>query len=188
MAARKKIPDHARLVFKGEIFEVWQWQQEMYDGSTRTFERLRRPDTVVIIPVLGDTICIVDEEQPDMDPYVSVPAGRSEAGEEPLVAARRELKEETGLESDDWELLAENEPASKIDWTVHTFIARNCKKTTEQALDGGEKITPSYVSYEEFLSLTENPKFAGGGLSKIMLTARLDEKSRVELHTKLFGN
>ena len=45
----KPIPKDARCVFKGVIFEVWQWEQKMFDGSMATFERIKRPDTVVII-------------------------------------------------------------------------------------------------------------------------------------------
>ena len=32
-----KLPEQAKKVFDGEIFDVYQWDQEMYDGSTETF-------------------------------------------------------------------------------------------------------------------------------------------------------
>lgn len=38
------IPEQAGCVFHGEIFDVYQWQQEMFDGSYERFEMLRRPD------------------------------------------------------------------------------------------------------------------------------------------------
>lgn len=38
----KKIPDHAELVFKGVLHDVYQWQQEAFDGSFLTFEAIRR--------------------------------------------------------------------------------------------------------------------------------------------------
>lgn len=47
-----KIPSHAVKVFSGVIFDVYQWQQELFNGETATFEALRRPSTVVIIPVV----------------------------------------------------------------------------------------------------------------------------------------
>ncbi len=34
------IPDHATCVFRGMLFDVYQWQQEMFDGSIETFEML----------------------------------------------------------------------------------------------------------------------------------------------------
>ena len=41
------IPPEADRVFRGEIYEVYQWPQKMPDGSVETFEMLRRPDTVM---------------------------------------------------------------------------------------------------------------------------------------------
>lgn len=48
----KVIPEQAELKFHGVIFDVYQWPQEMFDGSTETFEMLRRADTVKIIAIL----------------------------------------------------------------------------------------------------------------------------------------
>lgn len=42
------IPPEADRVFRGEIYEVYQWSQKMPDGSVKTFEMLRRPDTVMV--------------------------------------------------------------------------------------------------------------------------------------------
>ena len=42
------IPREAGCVFRGEIYEVHQWPQKMPDGSVKTFEMLRRPDTVMV--------------------------------------------------------------------------------------------------------------------------------------------
>ncbi len=155
-----KIPAHAACVFKGAIFDVYQWQQPMYDGSTATFECLKRPDTVVVIPTQGDTIFYAEQEQPNKGPYLSLFGGRSDEGEAPLEAAKRELLEETGFQSDDWELLASNPFRGKIEWTIHYFIARNCVKVAEQKLDGGEKITILSTDADTFLKdIVSDPRF-----------------------------
>lgn len=49
-----KIPEDAKLVFKGVIFDVYQWEQEMFDGTYETFEAIKRVGTVQIIPTIGD--------------------------------------------------------------------------------------------------------------------------------------
>ena len=46
------IPDHATCVFHGALFDVYQWQQEMFDGTYETFEMLRRPDTIAVIAIV----------------------------------------------------------------------------------------------------------------------------------------
>lgn len=59
------IPDHAQLVFTGKTFDVYQWEQEMFDGSTKTFEKLRRNHSIDIVAVDQDKkIYILEEEQP----------------------------------------------------------------------------------------------------------------------------
>jgi len=52
--SRQPIPDHAKRVFKGVIFDVYQWEQEMYDGARTIFEKVKRTDVVVVFPVLPD--------------------------------------------------------------------------------------------------------------------------------------
>lgn len=47
------IPDSAECVFSGVRSEVYQWDQELYDGSIKRFERIRFFDgafTLAITP------------------------------------------------------------------------------------------------------------------------------------------
>ncbi|MFH1187732.1 MAG: NUDIX domain-containing protein, partial [bacterium] len=113
-----KIPKSAKLKFKGIIFDVYQWEQKMFDGTYETFEMLKRPDTVEIIPVAGDKILINEQQQPNTPVFLSLFGGRVDEGEEPLRAAKRELLEEAGYASDDWEIIRACEPYSKMEWTV----------------------------------------------------------------------
>ena len=56
------IPKDAKLVFKGKLFDVYQWQQERFDGSFATYERLRRRPSVTIIPITTAGKVIICEE------------------------------------------------------------------------------------------------------------------------------
>lgn len=59
-------------MFKGVIFDVYQWEQEMFDGTTQTFEKLKRPDTIMVIPVTEDgKIILTEQEQPGKKPFIS---------------------------------------------------------------------------------------------------------------------
>ncbi|MCP5405465.1 MAG: NUDIX hydrolase [Pseudomonadaceae bacterium] len=166
------IPPHAKRVFQGVIFDVYQWEQEMFDGSTATFERLKRPDTVVVLPVAGDTIYYSRQEQPDKPLFLGLFGGRSDPGEEPLTAAKRELLEETGLVSDTWIPWKSFQPATKIDWTVYYFIAKDCRKVAEQELDGGERIEICQTSLDDFMqTVLPHQDFREGELQQQLLSS-----------------
>lgn len=182
----KPLPPDAKMVFKGVLFEVWQWEQKMYDGTVRTFERLKRPNTVEVIAVVGDKILIQNQEQPDSGEFISMPGGRCDPGEEPETSAMRELLEETGYISDDWELLSEEMPSGKMEWTLYNFVARNCIKKQEPEPESGEKINSRLVTFDELLQLSDDPNFRSTGIRTLLWRARLNENKKQELHALLF--
>jgi len=181
------LPPHAKKVFVGKIFDVYQWEQELYDGSTAIFEALRRPATIQIIPTSGDKIFLSFEEQPVIKNLsFSLLGGRIEPDEEPLVCAKRELQEEAGLESDDWELYSTYNFGGKIDWDWYIFIARNCKKTTEPNLDPGEKIEVHEVPFDKFIELASEDSFHGATFTSEILRMRLEPQKLEKFKKKLF--
>jgi len=186
MPMKMKIPPQAKRVFKGVIFDVYQWQQKMYDGSEQTFESLRRPDSVQVIVIQGDHILIANEEQPSLSAALAFLGGRVDEGEEPLKAAQRELLEESGLVSSDWELFKSYEYASKLEFTVYYFMARNCTKVAEPASDPGEKITLKAVTFEEFIDLVVQGKIHGDYLEREVLRMKLDPPKLEAFRLKLF--
>lgn len=48
------MPEHAECVFSGKIFDTYQRNQTMYDGSIATFEKVKRTDTVVVFAILDN--------------------------------------------------------------------------------------------------------------------------------------
>lgn len=182
------MPEHAKRVFQGEIFDVYQWEQELFDGSTATFEKLKRSDTVAVVPILPNKqIILIEDEQPGRRAILTFPAGRVELGEDPLDAAKRELSEETGYTSTQWELWKAYQPATKLDWAIFVFIARNCTKTSEVALDAGERITVKEVSFDELLELPKDPRFMGEDTKIELMEAKYNPDARVALEKKFFG-
>jgi len=171
------MPKHARCVYRGKIFDVYQWQQEMFDGTKKTFEKLKRADTVVVFPVLdnGD-ILLTEQEQPNKAPFIGACGGRVEEGEDVLDAVKRELLEETGYEASEYILWKAVQPTSKVEWAVYFFIAKKCKKVCEQSLDGGEKIILKPVSFDEFLQVGRDPRFMEKEIALDLYEALLDRE------------
>jgi len=184
--SNQPLPEHAKLVFKGEMFDVYQWEQVMYDGTTKVFEKLKRPDTVIVIPVLNDgRIMLTCEEQPGKKPFIGTCGGRVDAGEDPLGAAKREFLEETGYEATDYTLWKAIQPVSKIDWAIYIFIAKGCTQVAGQTLDGGEKIEPFTVTFDEWLQMARDKSFPVKELIPDMYEALLDVGKYEELKALL---
>ncbi len=183
----EKLPPKAKLVFKGSIYEVWQWQQKMFDGTTQTYERLIRPDAVEIIASVGDKIIVEEQEQSGRAvSFYSLPGGRADGGGTPLEEAKREFREETGYVSDDWELWQTIVPNNKTLWSIYYFFARNCRLAGPQKLDGGEKISVKLLSFEDFLLLSDSPRLRGSEIMKMMLRMRLHPELKEDFRKKLF--
>ena len=63
------IPNDATRMFQGVVFGVYQWQQEMFDGSHKTFEMLKRPDSVTVLAFDDQgRVITLDETQPHGKP------------------------------------------------------------------------------------------------------------------------
>jgi ADP-ribose pyrophosphatase len=181
-----KLPSNAKKVFQGKIFSVYQWEQKLYDGTTATFEMLKRTGTIQIIPTADDYVYLSYEEQPTKPLSYTLFGGRQEPNEDPLVTAKRELLEETGLESDDWELLKTYEYMGKIEWPMYLYIARNCRKVSKQHLDPGEKIEIKKVTFGEFIEIASSERFWNQIFSNDILRLRLNGNKLNEFKKKLF--
>lgn len=190
MERKTTLPPEAKRVFKGEIFEVYQWPQALYDGSVATFEKLKRADTVMVIPVTEDgTILLAHEEQPGKPLTLGFVSGRIEEGEDPVQAARRELLEETGYQGEaDPFLISEEQPFSKMDWNVYLFLVRKCKKVAEQSLDPGERINLRKVTFDELVELVVQGHMSYSSFSDRILRAKLEPQKMRELYELIYSS
>lgn len=151
------IPETAELVFKGIIFDVYQWQQELFDGTFATFEMLRRADTAVTLAVVEDKLLVIDDDQPNRSPSKSFPGGRIDDTDPDIVsAAKRETLEETGYNFNNWRLVKVSQPSTKIEWFVYVWIAWEATGKTEPKLDPGERITVNAIGFDEVKAMVMN--------------------------------
>ncbi len=118
------------------------------------FYNYSRRDYVVIVAsdTDGNYLCVRQFRQGIREVTTEFPAGGIERTddhkyggikdlpvEEALAAAKRELREETGHESAEWRhLMTIPSSATVSDNYAHLFVARNCRKIADQALDETE--------------------------------------------------
>lgn len=164
------------------MFDVYQWEQELYDGTTTTFEKLKRPDTVVVFPVMDDgKILLTKQSQPGKDDFIGGTGGRMDPVEGVLEAAKREMLEESGYEAEEFVLWDAQQPTSKVEWAVYTFIAKGLTKVADFNLDAGEKIELMPVTLDEFIELGITGQLVEREVVPLLFEAKMDPQRRDDL-------
>lgn len=153
------LPNGAKKVFEGVMFSLYQWEQEQFDGSFKTFEAVCREDSVQAIATTSDKkLILLKEEQPFHGSFISLPGGVCDSNL-PSEDIKRELLEEIGVVPSDLILWKATKFSSKVHWKNHYFFAKNCKKIQEPRLDAGERIEPLFLSFDEFIDLVLSDDF-----------------------------
>jgi len=139
------------------------------------FYSYSRRDYVVIVPsdTEGRFICVRQFRHGIKEVTTEFPAGGIERGtgqeyavrgdhpvENALIAAKRELLEETGYESDEWtHLLTIPSNATVANNFAHLFTARNCRRVSEQKLDVTEFLRVIRLTAQDIEELIKKGEF-----------------------------
>ena len=116
---------------------------QLPDGSQADWYCHLTPDAVIVVAQTPDGEYLLQKNYKHGSRKVihEFCAGMIDPGETPLEAAKRELAEETGYSSEEWECLGEtySSPTSS-EMKYHFFLAQNATKTKNQQLEAAEQI------------------------------------------------
>lgn len=130
----------SEIAYKGKWLTIRKDEIISFNEINATNEVLERNDIVLIVPREKDFFYFVEQYRYAVrSRSLEFPQGFVNAGETPLEAAKRELKEETGFDAKYIELLNIIWPmAGYSNQTLHIFFSEDFEKG-EQNLDHTEK-------------------------------------------------
>ena len=140
----------SETVYRGKLLHVKCDAVRLPDGGAATREYIEHNGAVMVIPLLDSGELVMERQYR----YVTrkhcleFPAGKIDAGEEPLAAGRRELLEETGYVAREWAYLTAIHPTVAYSTErIFIYLARGLEQR-ESKLDDGEflevlKLTPA---------------------------------------------
>lgn len=146
----EKIISH-EVLHKGRIINLYRYNVKLSDDSLVSREIVHHSGGSVIIAINKDKeIYFVSQFRLAANRIMlELPAGKIDAGEDPLHCAKRELKEETGLEAKKWKKLSAcyTSPGYS-DEVLHIFLAEDLKQG-KQKLDDGEFLNVTKLSLQD---------------------------------------
>ena len=95
-------------IYRGSIIDLSLHHIQYDSGRKTSREIVEHPGGAVILPLFdnGDILLVQQYRHPVEQEVLELPAGKLNPGEDPLLCAQRELREETGYEAEQWQKLA----------------------------------------------------------------------------------
>jgi 8-oxo-dGTP pyrophosphatase MutT (NUDIX family) len=132
-----------RSVYSNAWIEVHEHDVIRPDGTTGIYGvvGIRQPAVFVVAVTEADEVVLVTLDRYTVGPSVEVPAGGTD-GEDPLVAAQRELLEETGLAASTWTRIGGMQALNGVCRAPeHVFLATGLSQDPTSADLAGEGIS-----------------------------------------------
>jgi 8-oxo-dGTP pyrophosphatase MutT (NUDIX family) len=148
----------SRQVYENPWISVREDQVIRPDGAPGIYGVVHYKNLAVgVLAIEDDHVYLVGQYRYPLEAYSwEIPEGGCPEGEDPLCAARRELREETGLEAARWERLGEAYLSNSVaDEYAVWFLATGLVPGNQQP-EGTEKIDVRRVPLREALAMALN--------------------------------
>ena len=162
-------------VFKGRVLEFYVDTVELPGGVLATRELVHHPGGVAVVPVdeKGYVYLVRQYRKPYEAAVLEIPAGKRDKGEEPLVGAKRELSEETGLVAKNYIDLGEFYPSpGYVDEVIYLYLATELTEG-EVHPDDDEYVENEKIHINTLCDMIMNNEIKDGKTIAAILKAKL---------------
>jgi len=149
----------SEVKYTGCIVNVRQDDVLLSNGQKHHREVVEHPGGVVIIPVMDNRIILIRQwRYPVKGELIELPAGKLNKGEDPFLAAKRELTEETGYVAKKWEPLGFTYTTPGFCDEKLYFYKASKLDYRETNFDFGEIIEPYVIDIDHAINMVKNGK------------------------------
>ena len=145
----------SKNIFNGDFLRVMNDTIKLPDGKLATREWVKFGRASAIIVITGNNEIILERQyrHPVGKIMIEIPAGKTEAHENPLDSARRELLEETGYSAKTWIELGTCFPCIGYSNEAITYFLAKDLTSGQATLDDGEFLEVFKLPFTECMDM-----------------------------------
>lgn len=163
MSLHEEVTQSSEMKFDGKLIKV-TYDTALVNGREAWREVVYHPGASAIIVIDNEGRLVMERQYRYAlkTGLLEIPAGKLDAGEDPLTCAKRELEEETGYKANEWTSLgAVATSPGFCNEIIHIFLAKDLEQG-QTHWDADEYVELEYFTLDELLKAIKAEEIKDG--------------------------